>query len=243
MRYAKTEKLSKKIRWYSAIYLFLFSTLVDAQVLSETLSLRLGPGQNYPHNTQLASGVDVTVKQWHHDWLLVESARDSGWIHYQIAVRSGVLDSRKAWRRRELRSSPYGSFQGRVFTHRDGIGWSLGWQQELSPLALLLEYEYSEHGKGQWQAAYAWLSVERPLLSRWYYRLALGIGRSFEDVDSRVFNASAGGQDSWLGGAELGLGFTPNHRMSTGFSWRHVAAEAQRRVPLSVLSWSWKVRI
>jgi hypothetical protein len=218
----------------------LFSPIVFGQELTETLSLRLGPGIGFPVGVEVPSGAEITITQQRHTWLLVVNERDErGWAEISTVMAAGGLTDRQAWRLSELKKRELGSLQGRWFRNEQDYGLSLGWRSRTSDGYWLMEVEKSTNTQTEWQAVSAWYMFKKPINPQYYYSLGLGLGISHENDESHVFSEAGESLQTGFGGFELALGFQPVKQIETGLSLRYLLADHLNDGDSTVVSWYW----
>lgn len=218
----------------------LFSSIASGQELISALSLRLGPGVGFPVSVEVHSGVEVTVTQQRHAWLLLVDERgESGWAEISAVKAAGGLTAKQAWRLTELKRREAGNIQGRLFRNEQEYGLSLGWRSKTSNGYWLMEVEQSTNTQARWQAASAWYIFKTPINPQYYYSLGLGLGISRENDESHVFSRVGESSQTGFGGFELTLGFQPVTRVDTGMSFRYLLADHLNNDNSTVVSWYW----
>lgn len=218
----------------------LFSPVTFGQELTESLSLRLGPGIGFPVGVEVPSRTEVTITQQRHSWLLVVDERDaSGWAEISTVAEAGGLTDRQAWRLSELKERKPGSLQGRWFRNEQNYGLSLGWRFNTSDGYWLMDVEKSTNAQASWQAVSAWYMFKNPISPQYYYSLGLGLGISHENDESHVFSEVGESLQTGFGGFELAFGFQPVKRVDTGVSLRYLLADPLGNGNSAVVSWYW----
>lgn len=227
-----------------AICYLLFTPLSFSQELSDTLSLRLGPGVGYPVNIELPSGSTIDIKQRRNDWLLVHDPRgEGGWATIDQVDVAGGLAERQAWRLTELKEEDYGVLIGRFYQLESNYGASLGWKMPKQYEEWSFEHEKSSDSLENWQSISSWYGISEPFVWKSYYGLGLGLGYSWENSHSHVFSSEGEEGESLYAGLELALGYRPANTIDTGISVRYLRDASSQGESASVISLFWSFGI
>jgi len=237
-------QLNTIIRLSLVIIFSLASATVSAASLTDSVQLRLYPGDGYPIVIELPRNSEIKILQRQNDWLMVGDSRNQkGWVAVDELRLAGGVDPVLRWGWRELEDDLGVDLRFGLDSNPHNLAWSMAGFYKISGLDVGVEYGQGYEGEAGMQNLMLWLEDRYMLNATAFLRYALGAGMGAESKQGQRFTEIGKSSQLALLGLDLSIGVNLTSRLSTDLGVRWLASDQQDSEVEPAISWKWQFGI